>query len=73
MNYTNVDGHVDLIRDNRTNAIINNDSSEYNNYLSMRARRKRGAERIDNIESDLSKLKNDINEIKNLLRTLSNG
>ena len=73
MNYTNVEGHSDLIRDNSTGAILNNDTSQYNQYLSLRAKRKQGTDRIDNMEDDLKSLKDDINEIKTLLRTLSNG
>ena len=48
-----VEGHQNLIRDENTNAILNTDSSEYNNYLSLRAKRKKGGERIDNMENDL--------------------
>ena len=73
MNYSNVEGHSDLIRDNSTGAILNNDKSEYDNYIRMRAKRKEGTNRIDNMEDDLKSLKDDINEIKTLLRALSNG
>ena len=68
-----VEGHNNLIRDEGTNAIVNTDSSEYNNYLSLRAKRRQGSERIDNMENDLKSLKDDINEIKTLLKALSNG
>ena len=68
-----VKGHNDLIRDENSNAILNTNSSEYDNYLSHRAKRKQGTERIDNMENDLKSLKDDINEIKTLLRALSNG
>ncbi len=68
-----VKGHNDLIRDENSNAIVNTNSSEYDNYLSHRAKRKQGTERIDNMENDLKSLKDDINEIKTLLRALSNG
>ena len=67
-----VEGHNNLIRDESTNAILNTNSSEYNNYLSLRSKRKKGTERIDNMENDLKSLKDDINEIKTLLRALSN-
>ena len=73
MNHSNVEGHADLIRDNSTGAILNNDTSQYNQYLALRAKRKQGTDRIDNMENDLKNLKDDINEIKTLLRTLSNG
>jgi hypothetical protein len=68
-----VKGHPNLIRDENSNAILNTNSSEYDNYLSLRAKRKHGSERIDNMESDLKSLKDDINEIKTLLKALSNG
>ena len=73
MNHTNVQGHSDLVRDNSTGAILNNDTSQYNQYLSLRAKRKQGTDRIDNMENDLKSLKDDINEIKTLLKALSNG
>ena len=73
MKHTNVKGHVDLVRDNSTGAILSNNSSQYNNYLKRRAQRQQGEDRIDNMENDLKSLKDDINEIKTLLRALSNG
>ena len=68
-----VEGHGNLIRDEQTNAILNNNSSEYDNYIRMRSKRKQGTDRIDNMEDDLKSLKDDINEIKTLLKALSNG
>ena len=68
-----VDGHSSLIRDEYTNGILNTNSVEYNNYLSLRAKKRQGSERIDNMENDLKSLKDDINEIKTLLKALSNG
>jgi len=68
-----VEGHSNLIRDDNTNAILNTNSSEYNNYISIRAKRRQGTNRIDNMEDDLKSLKDDINEIKTLLKALSNG
>mgnify|MGYP001437642804 FL=1 len=73
MKYTNVKGHTDFLRDNNTGAIVNNNSSEYSNYLQRRAKRQEGQDRIDNMENDLKSLKDDINEIKTLLKALSNG
>ena len=73
MKHLNVKGHADLVRDNSTGDILNNDSSQYNQYLTLRAKRQQGTNRIDNMENDLKSLKDDINEIKSLLRALSNG
>ena len=68
-----VKGHESLIRDENSNAILNTNLSEYDQYLSIRSKRKKGTGRIDNMENDLKSLKDDINEIKTLLKELSNG
>ncbi len=68
-----VEGHNHLFREEDSHAIVNNNSSEYDNYIRMRAKRKQKTDRIDNMEDDLKTLKDDINEIKTLLRALSNG
>ena len=68
-----VEGHESLIRYENSNAILNTNLSEYDQYLSIRSKRKKGTNRIDNMENDLKSLKDDINEIKTLLRALSNG
>ena len=68
-----IEGHPNLIKDENSNAILNTNYSEYDNYLQSRAKRKQGSDRIDNMEDDLKSLKDDINEIKTLLRALSNG
>ena len=68
-----VKGHESLIRDENSNAILNTNLSEYDQYLSIRSKRKKGTNRIDNMENDLKSLKDDINEIKTLLKALSNG
>ena len=73
MNYTNVKGHESLRRDENSNVILNTNLSEYDQYLSIRSKRKKGTDRIDNMENDLKSLKDDINEIKTLLKELSNG
>ena len=73
MNHTNVKGYSDLVRENNSNAILNTNYSEYDNYIKRRAKKKQGDDRIDIMENDLKHLKDDINEIKTLLRALSNG
>ena len=68
-----IEGHPNLIKDENSNAILNTNNSEYENYIQSRAKRKQGTNRIDNMENDLKSLKDDINEIKSLLKALSNG
>ena len=68
-----IEGHPNLIKDENSNAILNTNNSEYENYIQSRAKRKKGTDRIDTMENDLKSLKDDINEIKTLLKALSNG
>ena len=68
-----IEGHPNLIKDENSNAILNTNYSEYDNYIQSRAKRKKGTDRIDTMENDLKSLKDDINEIKTLLKALSNG
>ena len=65
-----VEGHPDLIRDSSSKAIVNKNIDEYNTYISINKKREFEKNKINNIESDLSSLKNEINEIKNLLKIL---
>lgn len=67
MEYSKVKGHENLVRDENTKSIINTNINEYENYIKLRNIKQTEVERIQNIESDLMRLKNDINEIKSLL------
>jgi hypothetical protein len=66
MEKLNVEGHPNLYRDLKSGAIINENSIEYQNYMEMYRKKQRQSERIDNIESELS-------EIKQLLYKLLNN
>lgn len=73
MNYLNVEGHNNLKRDPRTNSIVNTNMSEYQEYISKRDKKIEENQKIHNLEDDLANIKGDIDEIKNLLRSLVNG
>ncbi len=73
MGYLDVEGHVNLVRDEQSGAILNTDSSQYNQYMALRNSKAKKDQKIDAIESDLARLKDDINEIKSLLGKLVNG
>lgn len=68
-----VEGYKNLIRDEKTKAILNTNFNEYENYKKMRQIKGAEIKRIDNLEKDLVDLKDDINEIKMLLRNIANG
>ena len=73
MDYIKVKGHDHLIRDTKTNSIINTNVSEYNEYISRRDSKLKESQKIQNLESDVANMKEDLNEIKFLLRRLVNG
>ena len=72
MNYLKVDGHSHLYRDPKTNSIINRNMSEYQEYVSRKNMKNEENQKIQNLEVDLANMKNDLNEIKSLLRGLIN-
>jgi polyhydroxyalkanoate synthesis regulator phasin len=73
MNLIPVEGERNLARDMRTNAIINTNEQEYNAYLARKNSATNEKQRIENLENQISEVKDDLNEIKMLLRRLSNG
>ena len=73
MDYLTVDGFNHLKRDPRTNSIINTNMSEYQEYIAKRNKKSEENQKVQNLEEDLANMKNDLDEIKNLLRSLING
>ena len=72
-NFIPVEGNSDLVRDPRTDQIINTNTSAYEQYVSRRKQRKLEKEKSLTIEEDLASLKSEMNEIKSLLKELTNG
>jgi hypothetical protein len=73
MDFIKVKGHDHLIRDPKTNSIINTNMSEYQEYLFRRDSKLKESEKIQNLEKDLDSIRSDLDEIKFLLRNLTNG
>ena len=65
-----VEGHPNLVREERTNAILNTDYDEYKNYIEMKKIKESENRRIESIETNITNLKDDLDEIKSLLRNL---
>jgi len=70
MEHLKVEGHTHLYRDPKTNSIVNKNMAEYREYVSRRDMKSEEKQQIQNLESDVANMKDDINEIKNLLRIL---
>jgi len=72
MEYAKVEGHSHLLRDSKTNSIINTNMVEYQEYLNRRNVKVDENQKIQHLESDVANIKNDLSEIKSLLRSLVN-
>jgi len=68
--YAKVEGHPNLLRDLKTNAIINTDTVSLDHYTIAKRKKEEEVKRIDNLENELSEIKSSINEIKQLLKAL---
>jgi hypothetical protein len=62
-----VNGYSNLKRDGETNSIINTNVSEYNQYISLRKNKQLKNKKIEN---EIDEMKNEISEIKMLLKEL---
>lgn len=56
-----------LFRDMNTNSIVNTDTNQYQSYISNREKLSSDKERIDRLENQLTDVKSDLNDIKDLL------
>ena len=61
-----VEGHSNLCRDANSGAVINTNHSEYERYMKAKANR-------DGMVSEINNLKQELDEIKQLLKQLTNG
>ena len=66
--FIKVDGHNNLVREVNSNAIINNDKSEFQLYMQRRKSRERQSDELRNDVKEINNLKKDIREIKNLIK-----
>lgn len=65
-----VDGHPGLVRDATTKAIIVKDKNSYDSYLTEKTFRENVAKSTQVTQEDLKSVKQEINEIKNMMYAL---
>ena len=68
-----VEGHTHLVRDLKSQAIINTDSDAYARYMSRKANQSKKDDEVRDVIRDVNELKNEMREIKNLLVEIKNG
>tara|TARA_B100000927_G_scaffold75392_1_gene60101 strand:+ start:11462 stop:11659 length:198 start_codon:yes stop_codon:yes gene_type:complete len=52
-----VEGYDNLFRDEKTGAIVNNDVSSYNTYMTMKKKRLQERKEIDDMKQDITEMK----------------
>lgn len=70
MKYAKVEGKQNLIRNLETNAIINTNSAEYHQYISLKRMKETEESKINSLESEVASIKNDLSEIKSILKSM---
>ena len=66
MNKIKVEGHSNLYRDAQSGAVINSNRSEYEKYMKAKQNR-------NGMRNEINTLKQELDEIKQLLKKLTNG
>lgn len=68
--YLKVKDKDNLLRDSFSNAIVNSDEDGYQRYIENYKKVYNQNKKINDFENDLKTMKDDIDEIKSLLRSL---
>ena len=63
-----VQGYDSLVRDTKSNAIINTNKKEYELYMNRIKSREKQSDEIRNAVKEINTLKTELQEIKNLLK-----
>ena len=72
MSYIKVEGHTSLVRDVRSNAVVNSNKSEFQMYMKRHKERNLQADQMRNTVKEINNLKTELREIKNLLTKVLN-
>ena len=68
-----VRGHTHLVRDLKSQAIINTDSDAYARYMARKAKQNRKDDDMRAVVREVNSLKSEMTEIKNLLKEIKDG
>lgn len=68
--YIKVKSDVSLVRDMDSNAIVSQNKSEFDKFVKLSQKKYEEKRKFDNMRSDLDSLKQDMDEIKTLLKNM---
>jgi len=72
-NTAKVEGHAHLVRDLKSQAIVNTDSAAYARYMARKTHQKKKNDEIRDVIRDVNELRTEMREIKDLLLGIANG
>ena len=73
MSIAKVKGHTHLIRDLKSQAIVNTDSDAYARYMARKAKQSKKDDEMRSVVREVNSLKTEMREIKDLLIEIKNG
>ena len=73
MDTVKVEGHTHLVRDLKSQAIVNTDSAAYARYMATKTKQKEKNDEIRDVIRDVNELRTEMREIKDLLLGIANG
>ena len=73
MSIAKVKGHTHLVRDLKTQAIINTDSDAYARYMARKVKQSKKDDEMRDVVREVNSLKTEMREIKDLLREIKDG
>jgi len=68
-----VQGHSNLVRDLKSQAIINTDSDAYARYMARKVKQTKKDDEMRSVVREVNSLKTEMREIKDLLIEIKNG
>ena len=68
MSVVKVKGHTHLVRDLKSQAIINTDSDAYARYMTRKAKQQKKDDEIREVVREVNEIKSEMFEIKDLLK-----
>ena len=68
-----VEGHTHLVRDLKSQAIINTDSDAYARYMTRKAKQAKQNDELRAVIRDVNELKLEMRDIKDLIKEIKDG
>ncbi len=73
MTFAKVKGHTHLVRDLKSQAIINTDSDAYARYMARKAKQSKKEDEMRKVVREVNEIKTEMFEIKKLLKEIKDG